>query len=264
MSDSGLRNYAEMTGRCAPLVSAKQIGLSLSMIGLLLLGACASNGGGAPPVQKSQAQRDLRTNTDNLTEPLEGTVKEATLAGGILGTGISFSFGGGGIGGGTKKSAGIAIPLGMTAGNLAGRYVAAKQREYSEEVAVVEAITEDISGKNQHAERTIATMKVVVVEDRARLAELREAQAQGQVSKNTLEQQVALAEDDLTTMQQAVSGAEAHLATFTDARSIILKENKITDLPDGQEMRSMDNEIDVLRERIRAMKDLVDELASVS
>ena len=105
MSESGLRNCAETAARRAPLVSTKQIGLCLSLIGLLLLGACASNGGGEPPVLKSQAQNDLRTSTKNLGKPLEGTTEEAMVAGGILGTGISFGVGGG-IGGGSKKSSG--------------------------------------------------------------------------------------------------------------------------------------------------------------
>ena len=263
MSELGLRNCVETEARRAPLTSTKRIGLCLSLIGLLFLGACVSDGGGEPPVQKSQAQNDLRTSAKKLGKPLDGTTEEAMVAGGILGSGISFGVGGG-FGGSTKKATRVSIPLGMIAGTLAGRYVSAKQREYSAEVEVVEAITEDIRSKNQQADRTIASMEVVVAEDRARLADLRGARALGEVSENTLKQQIALAEDDLATMNRAVKKAEEHYSTFADARTIVLKENTNPDLPGGPEMSGMDTEIEVLRARIRAMKGLVDELASVS
>ncbi len=90
MSESGLRSCVETEAQCAPLASTKRIGRCLSLIGLLLLGACVTDSGSEPPVQKSQAQNDLRTSTKNLGKPLEGTTEEAMVAGGILGTGISF------------------------------------------------------------------------------------------------------------------------------------------------------------------------------
>ncbi len=272
MRNSGLQNFAEEARQGTPAASAKRIGLCLSLIGLLMLGACATGGdvatspqdGEAPPVQKSQAHHNLRTSTEKLSEPLDATEEEAKVLGGFLGTGISVGLGSFGVGGGKKKSARVALPLGVIAGSLAGSYVSAKQKEYSEEVEVVEAITKDVREKNQHAERTIQAMEVVVAEDRARLAELREAEAQGQVSESVLEQQVALAEDDLETMKQAVSNSEEHLSIFTDARTIVLKESQDPDLPSRPEMNAMDGEIEVLRERIRAMQGLVDELSSVS
>jgi ribosome-associated translation inhibitor RaiA len=252
MSKYGSRNCTDFAARRTVPTSTRRIGLCLSLVGVLLLSACAS----VPPAPKSPAQKDLQTQVVVLGAPLEGTVAEGTAAGGIMGTGLSIGLGG-------DDAMQIAIPLGLLAGNLAGQYVAAKQSEYGAEVEVVEAITEDVRRKNQDAERTVASMEVVVAEDRARLAELREAQSQGADNEVALKQQVALAEDDLATMQQAVEAAEAHVATFANARAIVLNQSESPEFRDTPEVTDMDSEIEILRDRIRAMKGFVDELASV-
>ena len=254
MSKSGSRNCTKFAARRPVSSSTKRIGLCLSLVGALLLGACAS----VPPAPKSLAQKDLRTQVVMLGAPLEGTVAEGTAAGGLLGTGLSIGLGGG------DDSFQVAIPLGLLAGNLAGQYVAAKQSEYGATADVIEAITQDVRAKNLEAEQTVAAMEVVVAEDRARLAELRDAQARGEDNEVALKQQISLAADDLATMEQAVEAAEAHAATFTNARVIVVNPSKNPDIPSEQEVTDLDTEIEILRDRIRAMKGFVDELASVS
>ncbi len=261
MSNIGLRTCADLPARRAALGSAKKVGLAFSMIGLLFLGACASTS--VEDLPKTQAQTDLRSNTIFLGQPLSGTVAEGTAAGGILGTGLSVGIGA--FDSNKSSSVGFALPIGgMIAGNLAGQYVASKQKLYGAEADLLESITQDVRTKNQHAARTIESMQVVVAEDRARLAELRAAQDLGQDNEDALDQQIAVAQADLATMQQAITKAEEHYATFVDARTIVLGQNQNLAQTNGQEVGVMNLEIEMLQERIRAMKGLVDELASVS
>jgi outer membrane lipoprotein SlyB len=232
--------------------------LSLALIAPLLVAACQTDREAQRPPEQSQAQRDLRDNTEALGEPLD-TVTEGTLLGGLLG-GLSFGVGSGN----NQQSVNFGVVSGALAGGLAGKYVAAKQEKYSEEVEVIEAITEDIRGKNRAAVRTVEAMELVVAEDRARLAEIRQAVSEGTVDEDVLEREVAIAEGDLKTMKKAATKAEEHADTFGKARSIVLAKSEDEGLEAAPEVVAMDGEIESLRARIRAMHDLIDELSSVS
>ncbi len=242
--------------RCAPAIRSRAV-LSLALIAPLLAGACETDKEAQRPLPQSQAQRDLRDSSERLSEPLEGTVTEATTLGGLLG-GLSFSIGGG------RKRVGTGIATGAFVGSLAGRYVAAKQAKYSGDVEVLEAITEDIRGKNRDAENAVEAMELVVAEDRARLAEIRQAVSEGKADKDRLKQQIAVAKRDLKTMKSTVTKAEDHAKTFSSARAIVLEDSEDFGLRERPEMKVVDAEIETLRARIRSMRDLVDELSSVS
>ena len=228
---------------------------------MLLAGACTTDSAAPPPPAQTQAQQDLDVSSEELGRPLvSDTEQEGTLLGGLLGGAVGF-----GVGSGRRNdSVELAVPVGMLAGSLAGRYVAAKQAEYSEQVAVIEAITSDVKQKNSEAGRTIKAMEVVVAEHKARLSELRAAKQKGRKNEVQLKQQVAIAERDLATMKQAVDNAEGHLAMFGEARGIIVTEGESNDIAEKPAMKSMDSEIEGLRNRIRSMQQLVGELSSVS
>ncbi len=258
MRSFGWSNCAD-PGRRRPASAVRSRAvLSLALIAPLLVAACQTDREAQRPPEQSQAQRDLRDNTEALGEPLD-TVTEGTLLGGLLG-GLTFGVGSG------KKKQGInfGVVSGALAGGLAGKYVAAKQEKYSEEVEVIEAITEDIRNKNREAVRTVKAMELVVAEDRARLAEIRRAVSEGKVGEDVLEREVAIAEGDLKTMKKAATKAEEHAETFGKARSIVLAKSEDKDLEAGPEIVAMDGEIESLRARIRSMHDLIDELSSVS
>ena len=129
---------------------------------------------------------------------------------------------------------------------------------------MIEAITRDVQGKNDHATRTIKAMEVVIAEDRARLDQIRQARADGKISENRLTEEVAFAERDLETMRQARDAAEEHLKTFVAARSLVLEDSEKNDLEQRSEVTSLDVEIEALRARIKTMHDLVDELSGVT
>ena len=255
MKSFGWSSYADPGGRRRASAIRSRAVLSLALIAPLLAGACETDKEAQRPLPQSQAHRDMHDSSERLSEPLEGTMSDATTLGALLG-GISVGIGGGSI------SSGIAT--GALYGGLAGRYVVTKQAKYGSDVEVLEAITEDVRAKNRDATRTVEAMELVVAEDRARLAEIRQAVSEGTVDENVLEREVAIAEADLKTMKKAATKAEEHAETFGKARSIVLAKSEDEGLEAGPEVVAMDGEIESLRARIRAMHDLIDELSSVS
>jgi uncharacterized protein YhaN len=237
----------------------RRVAACLTVALALLAAACATDSEAPEPPAQSQAQRDLDANTSALGTPLvTETQQEGTLLGGLLGGAVGF-----GVGSRRDDSMSIALPVGMLAGSMAGRYVAAKQAEYSEKVAVIEAITRDVKMKNDEAGRTIKAMETVVAEHRARLAQLRAAKDTSRKAAAQLEQQVAVAEQDLETMKQAVGNAEGQLSLFGEARGIVVT-NKEPDAAESTKVKVMDIEIESLRNRIRSMQKLVGDLSRVS
>ena len=123
------------TGRERSVFGGRVI-VCLSAAAMLVLGACAS----LPPLPPSKAQLNMETNSEELGRPLvSDTEDEGTLLGGLLGGGITF-----GAGGGRNQNVNMALPIGMFAGSVAGRYVAGKQAQFSKEAEVAEAITRDV------------------------------------------------------------------------------------------------------------------------
>ena len=209
-----------------------------------------------PAYQETEANRDLVEGAEKLEEPLfSESAVEGALLGGFLGSVLSSA---------TDNDSPIGFGIGATVGSLAGRYVEAKRDEYSEEVEVIDAITRDVQGKNEHATRTIKAMEVVIAEDRARLDQIRKARADGKISRSQLNDEVAFAERDLETMRRARDAAEEHLKTFVAARSLVLEDSKTDDLEKRSEVSSLDGEIEALRARIKTMHELVDELSGVT
>jgi hypothetical protein len=248
MKSNGLTKFGDL--------GIGRVTATLSAAAMLLLGACAS----LPPLPQSKAQLNMETNSEELAQPLVSeTVEEGTLLGGLLGGAVTF-----GAGGGNNRSVNMALPVGMFAGSVAGRYVAGKQAQYSKEAEVAEAITRDVRTKNAQAGRMIAAMEIVVAEHRTRLAEIRAAKAKGRDNAALLEQRVEVAARDLETMKGSVGKAEGHLALFNEARGIVLDNNESKDLGQKPVMKSMTVEILTLRNRIKSMHKLIGDLSSVS
>ena len=255
MRSFGWSNCADPGGRRRASAIRSRAVLSLALIAPLLAGACETDKEAQRPLERSQAQRDMHDSSERLSEPLEGTMTEATTLGALLG-GISIGIGGGSV------SSGIAT--GALYGGLAGRYVVTKQAKYSGDVEVIEAITEDIRDKNRDATRMVEAMELVVAEDRARLAEIRQAVYEGKADEDRLKQQIAVVERDLKTMKSTAAKAEDHAETFRNARAIVLQDSEDPGIRKRPEVKVLDGEIETLRARIRSMHDLIDELSSVS
>jgi len=259
MKSNGLKNCGDLYARGRIGTAGRRIAAGICSGVFLLVGACATDSEAPAPPPQSQAELDLDTSTAKLSDPVfEDTEQEGTLIGGLLGGAVAFGVGS------RDDNVGIAVPVGMMAGSLAGRYVAAKQAEYSQQVAVIESITLDVQKKNTEASKTIKAMEVVVAENRARLTQLRSAKAKSKTNEVRLKQQIAVAERDLATMKQAVGKAEEHLALFGEARGIVVSEKEPDSIAEKPALQSMDGEIETLRKRIQSMHKLVNELSSVS
>lgn len=276
MKTVGSRKLADSECRWRPLAGCRHLALCvLTAVVLALAGGVSADDSDAisayqqtaagvsaedpdaiPAYQETEANRDLVDGTEKLEEPLfSESAIEGALLGGFLGSVLSSA---------TDNDAPIGFGIGATVGSLAGRYVEAKRDEYSKEVEVIDAITRDVQGKNEHATRTIKAMEVVIAEDRARLDQIRQARADGKISRSQLNDEVAFAERDLETMRRARDAAEEHLKTFVAARSLVLEDSKMDDLEKRSEVTSLDGEIEALRARIKTMHDLVDELSGVT
>lgn len=255
MKSNGLTKFGDPeTGRERGVFGGRVI-VCLSAAAMLVLGACAS----LPPLPPSKAQLSMETSSAELGQPLVSeTVEEGTLLGGLLGGAVTFGVGG------RNDNVRMAMPIGMFAGSVAGRYVAAKQAQFSKEAEVAEAITRDVRAKNAQAGRMISAMETVVAEHRTRLAEIRAAKAKGRDNAALLEQRVEVAARDLETMKESAGKAEGHLALFNEARGIVLEENESKDLAQKPVMKSMTVEILTLRNRIKSMHKLIGDLSSVS
>lgn len=259
MKSNGLTNCSSERARRPATAAGRRIAAGVLGAVFLLVGACATDSEAPTPPPQTQAERDLDSNTAKLSTPVfEDTQQEGTLIGGLLGGAVAFGVGN------RDDSVGVAVPVGMLAGSLAGRYVAAKQDEYSQQVAVIEAITRDVQKKNAEADSTIKAMEVVVAENRAWLKQLRSAKQKSQKNEQQLKMQVAVAERDLATMKQAVGKAEEHLTLFGEARGIVVSEKAPESAAEKPALQSMDSEIETLRKRIQSMHTLVNELSSVS
>lgn len=259
MKHNGSMTYGdrEPLGR-GRAMSARVVTCAVVAVAMLLT-ACATDSE-APPLVQTQAERDLNAGSAALSQPLvsEETAQEGTLLGGLVGGAIAFGIGG------RDDNVGIAVPVGMLGGSIAGRYVAAKQAEYSQRVTVIESITRDIQQKNTDTAKTISAMEVVISEHRAELKHLRTAKDKSGKTEARLKQQVARAESDLQTMKHAVAKAEEHLALFGEARGIVISEKAPVTSAEQPAVNSMDSEIDSLRNRIKTMHKLVNDLATVS
>ena len=232
---------------------------SISMA--LFIGACQTTDE-TPPPQRTQAQLDLDDSSEDLSRALvTDTEQEGAILGGLIGAGIGFGIGSRDDGGG--GGIGVSVPIGAFAGSVAGRYVSAKQDEYTKKVEVIEAITRDVRSKNEAAARAIKAMEIVVAEHRARLAQLRAAKTKSRRDELRLEQQIAMVEKDLQTMRGALGKAEEHLALFGEARGLIVKKDEPGDIVQQKAVISMDGEIRSLRSRIQAMHKLVNDLSAV-
>lgn len=259
MKNDGSTNCDNLHAHSRTGNSGRRIAAGICGAIFLLTGGCATDSEAPAPLPQTQAERDLDSSTARLNVPVfEDTQQEGTLIGGLLGGAVGFGVGN------RDDSVGIAMPVGMLAGSLAGRYVAAKQEEYSQQLLVIQSITRDVQKKNAEASSTIKAMEVVVAENRARLTQLRSAKQKSQRNEQQLKMQFAVAERDLATMKQAVGKAEEHLTLFGEARGIILSEKEPDSVAEKPALQSMDSEIDTLRKRIQSMHKLVSELSDVS
>jgi hypothetical protein len=154
------------------------------------------------------------------------------------------------------KGAAIGAGIGGIVGSLAGSYVADKQQQYATHEAALDSMTADIRRKNEEAARLIDTMRQVLAEDKALLADLRAKSASGWMAEVRYNQALERVQQDRADMKAAVSSAETQYKTFVEAG----QETKRNVVPASA--APFDREINLLRTRIATMGKIADELGT--
>lgn len=176
-------------------------------------------------------------------EALQATVGEGAAAGFLLGAVI------GGITGG-YQGAFSGARLGRVIGAASGAYVRQLQAEYAEREAQLEQLAKDLELSNRDLEATIATMRAVLEQQRARLAA---ARASGNPAAVKRAQEAAAG--NLAVMNRAVEAATHRASVFGEARTLlaVTGEAEPQAAPVNERYRA-------LADRISAMRSIADTL----
>jgi hypothetical protein len=141
------------------------------------------------------------------------------------------------------------LTIGIGAGALAGSYVARLQRKYSQKEKQLEKVRDDVTRANVELAASIATMQAVLEFQQSELDAIRSNSG----SKSKLRKEVAEAKRNLANMNKAISGAQGWQKEFQSTRSLKLVQNQAT---------GVDKDIALLSERIAAMRQVADTLAT--
>lgn len=192
----------------------------------------------------SAAERELEERVQALKDTVwEGTTLTA-LVGALLGGAIA---GPQGIARGAE--------VGRLAGAAAGRYVAQQQAAYADREVLLRAVTTDIRTVNKKTAALVSSMKTVVAQQRALLAQLSAQLVTNEKVSSQLTAKRARARKNVEVMTEGIATAKAQHALFANSRSLLA-----THGPDG--MEPIDEEVALLTERIANMEALVQDLAT--
>jgi hypothetical protein len=172
---------------------------------------------------------------------MQRTVLEATVTGAVLGGAGTALFGG------DRDDILRGALIGAAAGAAAGTYVGYLQQRYASNEDRLERLRADIERTNAETEAAVRNMRVVLAQDRQRLAAARAAGASGDLPAAE-----AAAERDLGNMRAIVAGAEQRRAEFMSTRSLQLAPGQAT---------GVDRQIADLGQRIAEMRSIADTLA---
>jgi len=186
---------------------------------------------------ETQAEREMRESTERLQSAVgEGTVF-GTLGGSIIGA----------LTGGLQGAVSGA-EVGRFAGAGAGSYISSLQEEFATKEDVLDQVLTDISATNAEIGASITRMQTLLAERRGILRASR-------ADATRAPQEIARGERNLGEMEKAVTAAEGQAEFFGAARAALTQ----TDPAAG---RAIDPQLALMRDRIKAMKDIAGSLAT--
>lgn len=205
----------------------------------LVVAACDSQSTQAPVTQArsgaSQAERDLAK---------QAKAFQKTVAQGIA-VGVTVTF----IGGGKSLKPSGVLLIGVPLGAAAGTYVAFLQKRYANKERRLEKARDDVETANKELEAAIATMRVVLAQQRSELAAIRKTTG----SNTALAREVTEAQGNLRNMELAIDGAEGWRREFSASRSVLQVEGQLAGIDPG---------IAALSQRIATMRTIANSLAN--
>ncbi len=205
----------------------------------LVVAGCNPQSTQAPVTQArsgaSQAERDLAK---------QAKAFQKTVAQGIA-VGVTVTF----IGGGKSLKPGGVLLIGVPLGAAAGTYVAFLQKRYANKERRLEKARDDVETANKELEAAIATMRVVLAQQRSELAAIRKTTG----SNTALAREVTEAQGNLRNMERAIDGAEGWRREFSASRSVLQVEGQLAGIDPG---------IAALSQRIATMRTIANSLAN--
>ena len=127
------------------------------------------------------------------------------------------------IGGGKSLKPGGVLLIGVPLGAAAGTYVAFLQKRYANKERRLEKARDDVETANKELEAAIATMRVVLAQQRSELAAIRKTTG----SNTALAREVTEAQGNLRNMERAIDGAEGWRREFSASRSVLQVEGQL-------------------------------------
>lgn len=181
----------------------------------------------------SQAERDLAKQAKGF---------QKTVAQGIA-VGVTVTF----IGGGKTGNPGGLFLIGVPLGAVAGTYVAFLQKRYANKERRLKKARSDVATANKELEAAIATMRIVLAQQRSELAVIRNTAG----NNAALTREVTEARGNLQNMERAIDGADNWRREFSDARSVLQVEGQLAGIDPG---------IAALSKRIATMRSIASSL----
>ncbi|MBK1694363.1 hypothetical protein CKO09_06355 [Chromatium weissei] len=156
----------------------------------------------------SASERALRERS----KAFDRTVWQGVLIGAVAGTAI------GAITGGDAEDAVGGAIIGASVGALAGIYVAKKQQQFASQEDQLEAMTNDVRKANRQTEELIASIRIVIAEDKRRLANVQKRYQRGQATEEEVKQEQARVWSNRTVVEKATLGAKDQYQMFEGAK----------------------------------------------
>lgn len=205
----------------------------------LVVAACNPQSTQAPVAQvspeASRAERDLAK---------QAKAFQKTVAQGVgVGVAVTFALGG------KSLKLGDGLLIGVPLGAAAGTYVAHLQKRYTNKERRLEKARGDVESANKELEAAIATMRVVLAQQRSELAAIRKTTG----NNTALAREVTQAQGNLRNMERAIDGAEGWRREFSASRSVLQVEGQLAGIDPG---------IAALSQRIATMRTIANSLAN--
>ena len=145
----------------------------------------------------------------------------------------------------------VMLAGGGAAGGLAGSYVAHKQRQYSKQEEVLDAMIADVRKSNEETEALIASVQEVIAEDQRRLAEVQQQVRKGEATQAALDSTRRRIADNRAVIVQAGNGAQEKQAMFQGA------ERQYREANPGTNTARMQQELNAFSQHIKTLDSLV-------
>lgn len=196
----------------------------------------------------TREQRQLRQQAKAYNKTFAQGVAWGALVGAATGALLAGS-------GDRAEGAAIGAAVGGAAGGIAGKYYAEKQRKAASEEAFLADLIDDARIYNQETIDLIATAETVYQDSARKLATLRESYNNGQIERQILERQIAVAKSDQSIFEDSLKVAQQNLEKHQKAH-----EQYANEYP-NEDTGALEEEIEQIAMRVKELEQLSNSLS---